>query len=102
MFSYVKIDVRHLRIVGEEMFDEMEGEILDCFGGILTREDVNRILDGVRRKNRAIVARRERGGETALESRRHSEIFNLMQSAAVHDPEEANARFAIIVLREFN
>src|SRR5579863_1049883 len=84
------------------MLREMKREFLDGFGGILPGENVNGILDGVGGKNGAIVAGGVGRVEGAFETRGNGEVFDFMKTAAMHDAQEANARFAVIVVCEFD
>src|SRR5262249_7054433 len=100
MFGDIDADLADLRIIGQEMIDELLREFFDLFDGVKLGERIDGVLDGVGRQDAAIVAGAVTTGKFALELHAYGELFEVVPILHAADFDEAYMRRAVIVFEQ--
>ena len=94
------VDFGDLRIVGDEMLDQVHREILDRFDRELLGQDVEGVFHRVGGEDLAIIAGDMSRLEVALELDRKSEVLNLVLLFPPRDAQKPHARLSVIIMAQ--
>jgi hypothetical protein len=102
MFAQTDLRAADVRIRFQKMLAEREAEFFVFNAEFFLRENIDGILHRIRRDDQPVVGLRVRRIEIALQRNGNVEFLQRMLLAIAGDFQDADARFAVLMLDKFH